>query len=304
MMEYTKPPLTIDEQIDLLVERGMEVSERAKAARYLSHINYYRLRAYWLPFEVPSGNDKHSFKSGTRFEEALSLYVFDRKFRLLVLEAIERVEVSFRTRFAYVLANKYGSHAYLKSEYFRKQSKHEELMGNLKDEILRNRETFIKHYQSRYSVPELPPIWAICEIMSFGQLSIWFEQIKNRRDRKAIADIYKFDEKILRSFMHHLSHVRNLVAHHCRLWNRQLTFTMSIPGKPAEIVEYFNKKADRKIYNTLVMLAYILNLTSPGTTWPERLRKLILDEELVDPGAMGFPSNWREIKIWKNEYSK
>ncbi|MBI5409958.1 MAG: Abi family protein [Nitrospirae bacterium] len=62
----------------------------------------------------------------------------------------------------------------------------------------------------------------------------------------------KIDEAVLGSFMHHLTHVRNLVAHHSRLWNRRMTFTMSIPRHPAEMVGWFNRNADRKIYNTLI----------------------------------------------------
>ena len=82
-MKYTKPPLSIVQQIELLISRGMDVSDRSKAERYLSHINYYRLRAYWLPFENLTAQGKHRFKPGTKFESALSLYIFDRKFRIL-----------------------------------------------------------------------------------------------------------------------------------------------------------------------------------------------------------------------------
>ncbi len=301
MVKYTKPPLSINQQIDLLISRGMEISDRQTAEKYLSHINYYRLRAYWLPFEETSGNEAHQFRPGTKFEHALSLYIFDRKFRLLVLEAIERVEVSLRTRFSYILSLKYGCHAYLKPEYFRKKEKHEELLGSLSEEIERSRETFIKHYKSKYTDPPMPPIWATCEVMSLGQLSIWFEQLKKRQDRKAIAEIYMLDEKVICSFMHHLSHVRNLAAHHSRLWNRQMTITMIIPSNPQDVSRYFNSDSDRKIYNTLAMLVYVLNIISPGTTWPIRLKQLIMEQEIIDTSDMGFPSDWKEFELWKNK---
>lgn len=168
----------------------MNITDRGRASRYLTHINYYRLRAYWLPFEEATGNDEHRFKPGTDFENVLSLYVFDRKFRLLVLEAIERVEVSFRTRFAYELSLKYGSHAYLDRNNFKSAEKHQECMSALQEELSRSRETFIEHYRTKYTDPEFPPIWAVCEVMSFGQLSKWFQNLKHRKDRKAVADVY------------------------------------------------------------------------------------------------------------------
>jgi abortive infection bacteriophage resistance protein len=297
-VRYDKPPLSIDQQIDLLISRGMIIPDRARAARYLTHINYYRLRAYWLPFEELV-TDAHRFKSGTQFEQALSLYIFDRKFRLLVLEAIDRVEVSFRTRFAYILGNRYGSHAYLDVSLFKTVYIHGQCLTSFREEFARSRETFIEHYKTKYGDPELPPIWAACEIMSFGQLSKWFQNIKLRSDRQEIAYEFNIDESILSSLMHHLTHIRNLVAHHSRLWNRRLTVTMSIPRRPKEIVGLLNPHRERNIYNTLVILGYLLNIMSPGTTWPVRVKQLLEENPIANPVDMGFPSNWQELSLWK-----
>lgn len=298
-MKYDKPPLSIEDQIDLLTSRGMDIPDRERAARYLTHINYYRFRAYWLPFEEPSDNGDHRFRTGTQFDHALSLYIFDRKFRLLVLEAIERVEVSFRTQFAYVLAMKYGSHAYLDEKLFKSPGVYAQCLSSFREELGRSRETFIEHYKSKYNDPEPPPVWASCEIMSFGQMSKWFQNIKLRNDRRAVASPFRIDERVLGSFMHHLSHIRNLAAHHSRLWNRRLTFTMMVPRQPQNIVACFNHEADRKIYNTIAMLGYMLNVMSPGSTWTERLRQLLKENTLVNPADMGFPTEWQNISLWR-----
>jgi abortive infection bacteriophage resistance protein len=303
-MKYTKPPLSIERQISLLQSRGMTIDNPARATRYLQHINYYRLRGYWLPFEEIKGDADefdHQFKAGTTFDDALTLYLFDRKFRLLVMEAIERVEISFRTRFAHELSLKYGSHAYLEAAHFKWQDSYQRHIESLKEEINRSQEMFIEHYRATYDDPEFPPIWAVCEVMSFGQLSIWFKNLKHRSDRNAIARIYGIDEVILGSFMHHLTHIRNLTAHHCRLWNRRVVVTMTIPTIPSDLVLMFNPKASRNIYNTLVMLAYLLKLISPGTSWPARMKKLI-EEYIPDNTApMGFPDSWRELPLWKGD---
>lgn len=100
-MRFAKPPASIDQQIDLLVQRGMDVPDRQRAAHYLRHLNYYRLRGYWLPFESGiADNGDHRFQAGTMFEHVLERYVFDRELRLLVMDAIERIEVSVRTHWA------------------------------------------------------------------------------------------------------------------------------------------------------------------------------------------------------------
>lgn len=298
---YDKPPLTFDQQINLLKSRGMTVPDHHRAARYLAHINYYRLRAYWLPFEEPDSSGDHHFKPGTEFGQVLSFYIFDRKFRLLVLEAIERIEVSVRTQFAYVMGNRYGSHAYLNTDLFNSKSICGKCLESLQQEFDRSRETFIEHYKKKYTDPALPPIWAACEIMSLGQLSTWFHNIKLRRDRNDIAAVFRIDEKVLVSFLHHLSHIRNLVAHHSRLWNRKLTLTMLIPRRPKEISNFFNPSQERKIYNTLVMLGYMLNVMSPGTTWSLRVRKLLEENGFVNPLDMGFPPRWESLLFWNKK---
>ena len=110
-MQFTKPPKTFDEQVVLLESRGMEIGDLGRAKRYLSHLNHYRLAAYWLPFEET--HSPHRFKPDTHFNTVLERYIFDRELRLVVMDAIERIEVSLRTQWAYYLSHTYGPHAHL-----------------------------------------------------------------------------------------------------------------------------------------------------------------------------------------------
>ncbi|WP_291347412.1 Abi family protein [Desulfobacula sp.] len=299
-MKYTKPPLRIDDQIKLLTKRGMIIPDPSRAARYLSHISYFRLRGYWIPFEKNNKGKAHHFKVGTTFDDVLNLYLFDRKFRLLMLEAIERVEISFRAHFANALGLAYGSHFYLDDKYINDDNMHKRLIESLESEINRSTELFIKHYRKIYDSPVLPPIWASAEVMSFGQLSLWFKNLKIRRDRNRVAKAYGIDESILKSFMHHLTFIRNITAHHGRLWNRRMTITMRLPRKPQTLSAMFNPEATRYIGNTIVMLGYFLKLISPGTSWPQRMRQLITRSPGIRPAAMGFQETWKDLSLWKN----
>ncbi len=98
-MNYAKPPLSILDQIALLKERGLLIQNEKRARHYLTYIGYYRFSAYWLSFEYldKQGKRTHRFKKGTSFDDVLGLYIFDRKLRLLVMEAMERIEVAIRT---------------------------------------------------------------------------------------------------------------------------------------------------------------------------------------------------------------
>nr|WP_240193372.1 Abi family protein [Desulfobulbus alkaliphilus] len=278
----------------------MIIPNRSRASRYLSHISYYRLRGYWIPLEQ-SGSADHTFQNGTTFDQVLDLYIFDRQFRLLVMEAIERFEVSLRAQYANQLGYRYGSHFFLETRYFADTITHNRLLTSLGEEIDRSREPFIDHYRQTYSQPYLPPIWASCEVMSFGQLSQWYQKLRKRGDRQFIAKSYGLDEKFLRSFLHHLTHVRNITAHHGRLWNRRFTITMALPKAPIQLAAMLHPGADRYVGNTIIVLGYLLKLISPGTSWPWRMRRLIEHLVGINPVAMGLANDWQTLPLWIEE---
>ena len=102
-MQFTKPPLNIDEQIELLESRGLVINDKNFAKQKLCNINYYRLSAYMLPFQKPH-NPSHQFLDNITFENIIQLCSFDRALRVLVFDAIERVEVALRTQIIYQYA--------------------------------------------------------------------------------------------------------------------------------------------------------------------------------------------------------
>lgn len=293
---YTKPALTIDQQIAQLCNRGMDINDTPLTEHYLSQINYYRLTAYWLPFE--SDHTTHAFQPGTRFEQVLNLYIFDRELRLLVLDAIERIEVAVRTQLAYQLGYSYGSHPHLNSALFKKSWNHCKNISQLQKEAQACKETFVQHLLAKYAEP-LPPIWATVEILTLGQLSKWYANLKSGADRNLVGHIYDLDEINLVSYLHHLSTVRNLCAHHSRLWNREFTFTFKLPRqRPRVLLGNFNAHEPRRIYNNLVMLLYLMNLIAPGHHWRQRLLDM-LNRHHIDPAHMGFPDDWSTRSIWR-----
>lgn len=276
----------------------MVIPDRDKAKHYLSHLNYYRLGAYWAPFQ--SNNADHTFNNDTSFDDVLELYIFDRELRLLIMDAIERIEVSIRTQFAYHLSHKYDAHAYLIKDIFKSTDKYNKSFEILQNEINRSQELFIKHYKTKYSDPQLPPLWMVVEVMSLGQLSKWFSNIKRRQDKNLIAKPFGMDEVVLDSFLHHLTTVRNYCAHHSRLWNRKFTITTKLPKKnPDILVNSLSSEDKRKIYNTLAMFEYFMEEISPGTRWRQRLFHLFDNNPSVSSKAMGFPVDWQALPIWK-----
>jgi abortive infection bacteriophage resistance protein len=293
---YTKPALTINQQINQLRSRGMVIDDIPLAEHYLCQINYYRLTAYWLSFE--SDHITHTFQHGTRFEQVLDLYIFDRELRLLVLDAIERIEVAIRTQFSFQLGHRYDAHPHLKSALFKQSWDYNKHVNQLQKDAQQSKEAFIQHLLVKYA-ELLPPIWAVVEIMTLGQLSKWYANLKSGADRNLVAHMYDCDEVNLVSFMHHLSTVRNICAHHSRLWNREFTFTFKLPRqRPQALLSSFNPQEPRRIYNTLVMLLYLMNRIAPNHHWRNRLLDL-LNRHHIDAARMGFPDDWKIRSIWR-----
>ena len=298
-MRFGKPALSIDDQLALLRRRGMIVDDEAQARHYLTHISYYRLRAYWLPFEAPAPDGDHAFRPGTTFANVLDLYVFDRQLRLLVLDAVERVEVALRAQWAHHVAMTCGPHGHLDPTRHHSADKHAAAIEDLRKEVARSSDTFINHYRRKYDDPALPPVWMAAEVISLGQLSKWIDNLKFRADRQAIAKPFGLDEKALVSVAHHLSHVRNIAAHHGRLWNRRFVVTMAVPKFPARLPVAMRGAGERLLHNTLVMLDHLLTVVAPGHGWRARVVALIEGCPVADPTAMGFPEDWRRRPAWR-----
>lgn len=301
MTGYAKPALTTEQQVDLLIRRGMRIADRAQAQQHLTHISYYRLRAYWLPFEqAATYGDDHAFAAGADFATVLAIYDFDRELRLLLIDAIERVEISLRTRLANVLSLRYGPFVHEESTHFSKVHLWQQCRNELAKEFTRSRETFAEHYRSHYPQLPSPPLWVACELMTLGHLSRWLQNLCIPKDRQTIADAYGLDEKVLVSFAHHLTIVRNHCAHHGRVWNRKFAVKMLIPGKkPVGLSAAFNPMQDRRLYNTLTMLAYLIGVVSPVFRWRQRLKTLIHATPQIDVADMGFPVGWAQRAIWR-----
>lgn len=137
--------------------------------------------------------------------------------------------------------------------------------------------------------------------MTFGQLSKWYANLSSGADRNRVAHTYDMDEVNLASFLHHLSTVRNVCAHHSRLWNREFTFTFKLPRqRPVALVAEMNTQQHgrKRLYNTLAVLAYLMDIICPGHHWKKRLITLI-EEHNRDTQSMGFPADWKDKPVWK-----
>jgi abortive infection bacteriophage resistance protein len=210
-ISYSKPALTTSELLKHLEERGLTIQNHSDALFALNHIGYYRLLIYMRPLQKDPGK---RFSSGTCFEGILDLYNFDRELRLLCLDAIERIEVGLRTAIVNELAIAHGPHFYLEATHFECFDRYLDFLNKASSAHY----LAISHYKERYKEPPLAPIWAICEAITFGTLSHLYSSL-TIRNRKLVARQFAYAEGILVSWFRTINDLRNICAHHNRLWD-------------------------------------------------------------------------------------
>jgi abortive infection bacteriophage resistance protein len=308
-MRFSKPALPIADQLTKLELRGLILPDRSEAEHYLRHIGYYRLSAYALPFQ-DSRQPAKPFHPGVSFSRILDLYRFDRELRLLILDAIERIEIALRSVVNNEMCLRHGSHWFMDPGHFSPHFNHARFIAEIESELLikrpggqperPHREVFINHYYTKYGEPNLPPSWMVMEIFSFGTLSRLFASLKSGPERVAIAAPFCTDESVLRNWFHVVSYTRNLCAHHARFWNRQYVIKFQ---KTARRHQDFLNTTDR-FYALAVVLFDLLQRVAPGTRWNENLRDLLAGHPDVPLAPMGFPTNWQTHPFWKFQTRK
>ena len=237
-VQFNKPPLSLAEQVALLRNRGMLIHDHGAAEDALLRLNYYRFSGYALHYEEFEDRRRtHRFKAGTTFDHVIELHDFDSRLRAMLFRYIEPIEVAFRAAICYELSIRTNdAHWYMDKDMYVHYHRHDRLLEECEREYRRSDEIFIKSYREKYDSPPLPPSWMMSEILSLGRWSKLYSHLVDREAKKAIASHLMTKPYFLQSWMHSLSVLRNLCAHHCRIWNREFTIRPHLPQKLQELV--------------------------------------------------------------------
>lgn len=326
-MTYSKPWKSYEEQLDQLVSRGMAVGDRSLALDYLERIGYYRLSGYWFAFRERSGplilfgEDGRKpkkvkvetllfdqFKPGATFQNAVDLYVFDKQLRLLALDALERIEVALRVDVSHVLG-RLDRFAYLKPEFFHEEfsgkldkdsglTRHHEWLGTHAQLINRSKEEFVRHNKAKYGLPLA--MWVACEVWDFGTMSTLFKGMREA-EQDTIAGQYGISNgRIFATWLRSLNYLRNVCAHHSRLWNRNIVDQPRLPSTtehPWVTPFEANEHARARCFLLLRITRHLMRVINPRSSWPERMRAHFrafpdLSHLGLNLAGMGVPDGW------------
>lgn len=322
----------------------MNVADRNTAQNALRRIGYYRLSGYWYPFRVtPKAGDKPTsdFIQGTEFDEALRFYAFDERLRTALFECIAQVEVALRFELGHRLG-KHGPFAHLDEAHFdpgfiashrrgcnrlgcgescqREESDHEEWLDRQRNTESVSTEAFAAHFRENYGEPL--PIWVATEVMSFGKLTKLLDGLESTERELLAADWDILDQagqgdaSVLSNWMEHLRQVRNVCAHHARVWNRNINAIIAIPAGVEELQHLAagtsqpkgdNPLSLRRVYGTFAILTHLLAVIDVPEYYRQRLRQVLTEFLIEHPSSrtnMGFPRGWDNELIAAEQYQR
>lgn len=296
-ISYSKQLISFTDQITLLKQRGMVLGNETKALHLLQNISYYRLSGYWYP--LLADKQRHIFKPGSTFEAAYNIYKFDSELRKLIIAELEKIEVAVRTQTAYILSTQYHAHWFEDSSLFSNPVRHTKVLAKIEEEYNRSDEEFITAFKAKYS-DHFPPSWMTMEIASFGTLSILYGNLQPGRAKRSIAAYFGLPDTVFASWLHCIVYVRNICAHHSRLWNRILSIRPLMPRSPRNTFIALPASGTQQTYFVLSMIIYLLNTVNPNHSFISRFKELLNRYPSIDVRAMGFPINWENEKLWES----
>lgn len=324
-ISYNKPHLTYEEQSALIASRDLKIDDPVQCLRKLQEVGYYRLSAYWYPFRKKKPESSHTtkynyrfddFAPGHTFSEVVELYDFDEALRRLLLEALGLIEIQLRAKVAYYAGQRDPLIHLCRSKLDEKEcgvrpknnkkDSYEIWLQKYGRQVSRSRqEDFIAHYKERYG-SELP-IWVVVEVMDFGSISKLFDFLPKEIKNQIAPSFGARQGTVVAGWMKNFNYVRNLAAHHSRLWNRSAVTKIQVPNRNVVDPGIFHLAVNTanfdKIYPTLALLVYTLSFLQPESDWRNRLIALLENFPQIEGVSlehMGFPSNWRQLAIWRS----
>lgn len=300
-INFHKPAKSPNALLYHLQRKGLGTrKQQSKALQALEYIGYHRLLIYMRPLQDPH---KRFFPT-VQFDDVLQLYDFDRRLRLVFLDAIDRIEVAFRSAIINTLAldKNCGSHFYLDAIHFNDGQAHRALLK----QVLGLREkgnASVTHYYKTYNTPALPPVWTVLEAMTIGQLSRLFSDL-HLDHRKTVAAKFGYDESILVTWLKSLTLLRNVCAHHGRLWNASIT--ADAPRYAKSIRSEFPSPTDHgRVFARGVVVQALLTKIDPTSDWHLRFKQLmatlptaVLAKAGLTTAELGVTPGWEARPFW------
>ena len=298
----------LDEQIEILKDKGLIINDINYAKEELLRENYFFIMGYRHLFLKHDSSRK--FIDGTTFDELYSLFVFDRMFRNIIFKNILIVENNYKSIFSYVLSKNYGykERDYLNVKNFDNDKSRTRQINDLIRKVKRQfnvngrQHGATSHYMDNYGYI---PLWIGVKVISFGLMSEMFSILKPI-DKVSIASVYKIEPDEMEMYLPILANYRNLCAHEDIVFNH---FTQRvIPDTKYHSILQIEKSNNEYVYgkNDIFALIIILKRLLTKDDFKMMMNEINYEFDrlcgklsvikIADViNAMGFPQNYKDI---------
>jgi len=299
---------TLDEQVEILKNKGLIISDEKKARKILFKENYFFISGYRHLF---ARSNTKLFLEGTTFEELYGTFIFDRTIRNIFFKNILIVENNIKSIMSYQLSKKYGfkEKDYLNIDNFSQDNLHTRQVHDVLDKVKRQiringrQHTATTHYIDNYGYI---PLWILVKVLSFGIMAEFFSILKDE-DKNAICQNYNISVDTMSTYLSLLSNFRNVCAHEDILYDHRTQrvipdcdyhFLLNIPQVEEEFIYGKND-----LFSLVIILKQMLS-KKEFDEMIEAVKKAVeVLDEIVDVvplskilNQVGFPSNWYQIK--------
>lgn len=297
-MKYTKKPETVEQCCFILKERGLIINDQERAIKYLKNVGYFRLTGYM--FHLQSKDGKHNFAAGTKFEDIIALYQFDKKLRGIIAEYLERIEICLRAKLTDKYSVQYGFFWYTDMALFDDQLIFDNINKEIRETFYDPKEQFLKWFKNKYTTESIPPSNMALETLSLGKLARLFKALKNKDGKSEIAHEFNLPTATLTSWYIYLANVRNICAHHSRLWNKKVTADRPIfPSREKyKFKGVVFDDSNTTLYGIISIIDRLLVSFNPDNKFTQKIEDLVA-EYSINCALMGFPEDWVTTANWK-----
>ena len=317
-----KPFKSVDDQIAILRDRGMEICDDEFARRALREIGYYRLSGYSYPYRAVQAETallSDNFIEGTTIEKVVKLYRYDQELRAVTGLQLAKIEIVLRVMISHELGrvdpyihlspHKLGKKAWDKVNV-RPTEQYSEWLDKYSLSVVRSNEDSVIHYKKKYDA--ILPVWVAVHVLDWGGLRLLYGFARDEQ-RKAIAQQLNISESQLSSWLHCLNEVRNVCAHHGRLYSRTFPKSPMLTGEDHELgflrrfvlddaKEGNRKEKKGKCFAQFTIIQYLLSkMNLEGINDLPHLLHKFPEVSPVSVKDLGVPENWEELPLWNGD---
>lgn len=294
MGHEVKPFKTVEEQIEILLNRGLIIDDINEAKQLLLNLNYYRLSAYTLTLRKDD-----IFYPNVHFDSIMQIYNFDMELRSALLYLLEYIEVSIRTHIGYFHSKEFGPLGYLDRATFKDENRYNKFRSDYETAIKEFgcREAFVKHHKMVYEGQF--PMWVLVELLSFGSLSRLFKNLTKEIQSEICSNNYgKITEHYIENWLQGFAILRNICAHRGRIYNREIPFGLKLQNRDKTMLKNEGLQINKASKQLFTYLFVAKKITTDSNVWESFIKRFLEFTKkypFVRLHYYGFPEGWKSI---------